>query len=103
VDGKEKCPSRPDFKKPNFHLKKIWDLSRVDGKEKCPSRPDFKKPNFHLKKIWDPVPYGCLFLVFCYFFINFQKIKKIDGIKSKKLKALFYKLLTFSFLKSSKF
>jgi hypothetical protein len=46
---------------------------------------------------------GCLFTAFCYFFISFWKIKKLDASKNKKLEASFHKLLSFSFLGSSNF
>jgi hypothetical protein len=38
---------------------------------------------------------GVYFQFFIIFFISFWKIQKLDDIKNKKLKALFYELLAF--------
>jgi hypothetical protein len=40
---------------------------------------------------------ACLFIVFCYFFISFRKIQKLNDPKNEKLKTRFHKLLTFLF------
>jgi hypothetical protein len=48
-------------------------------------------------------PRHVLFTIFCYFFISFRKIQKLNDPKNKKLKAHFHKLISFSFLGPSKF
>jgi hypothetical protein len=44
-----------------------------------------------------------LFPAFCYFFISFQKIQKLDGHKSENLEAPSHELLSFSLLGPSSF
>jgi hypothetical protein len=41
---------------------------------------------------------GVYFQIFIIFLISFEEILKLNDLKSEKLKASFYKLLSFSFL-----